>query len=121
MGGGIKGMIHEFRRYRMKTGMVSKYLEAFEQIALPLIQRHMNLLGFWTSDIGELSYVFHLWEFENHQQRSEKYAALRSEPQYRNEFMPLVLPLVEEMHSTVLMPVSFSKLLPLQEGVEAYL
>jgi hypothetical protein len=106
-------MLHEFRRYRVKTGLLSKYLEAFEQIALPVVRRHMTLLSFWTSDIGDLGYVFHLWEFEDHEHRMASYAAMRAEPEYRDKFMPIALPLIEEMHSTILSPVAFASQLPL--------
>jgi len=106
-------MIHEFRRYRVKTGMTGKYLAAFEELALPVIQRHMKLLAFWTSDIGDLGFVFHLWEFRDHPHRAESYAAMRADPQYRDQFMPIALPLIEEMHSTILTPVEFSKQLAL--------
>lgn len=109
-------MIHEFRRYRVKTGMMPLYLEAFEQIALPVIQRHMKLLAFWTSDIGDLGHVFHLWEFGDHQHRAESYAAMRAEPQYRDQFMPVALPLIEAMHSTILTPTEFARQLPLLKG-----
>lgn len=109
-------MIHELRRYRVKTGMTSEYLAAFEQIALPVIQRHMKLLAFWTSEIGELGCVYHLWEFEDHRHRAECYAAMRADAKYRDEFMPIALPLIEEMHSTILTPTEFSKNLALLKG-----
>lgn len=108
-------MIHEFRRYRIKPGKLPEYLDAFEQIALPAIRRHMTLLSFWTSDIGELGHVFHLWEFRDHQHRTESYAAMRGEPRYRDDFMPVALPLVEAMHSTILTPVDFARTLPLMQ------
>lgn len=105
-------MIHEFRRYRIKVGMASRYVEAFEQ-ALPVIEDHMRLLAFWTSDIGPLSWVSHLWEFDDLANRAACYAAMRADPRYRDEFVPKALPFVEEMHSTILDPVSFSERLPL--------
>jgi hypothetical protein len=111
-------MISEFRRYRVKVGKVAEYLSAFETIALPLINRHMHLLGFWTSDVGELNCVFHLWAFESLERRTARYAALRAEPDYQGKFLPLVLPIMEEMHSTILTPVGFSCRLPLDQDVE---
>ncbi|BBD98391.1 NIPSNAP family protein [Sphingobium amiense] len=109
-------MIHEFRRYRIKPGMLASYLDAFERLALPSAKRHMRLLAFWTSDIGDLNHVFHLWEFEDHQHRADSYAAMRAEPQYRDEFVPLALPMVEAMHSSILTPTGFSAALPLIAG-----
>jgi hypothetical protein len=111
-------VINEFRRYRIKVGKVGEYIAAFEELALPLINRHMHLLGFWTSDIGELNYVFHLWAFENLQRRLERYAALRAEPDYQKKFLPVVIPLLEDMHSTILTPVGFSHRTPLGREID---
>jgi len=109
-------MIHEFRQYKLKTGAIPAYLDAFERLALPAARKHMRLLSFWTSDIGALGYVFHLWEFDSHEHREEAYAKMRAEASYRDEFAPIALPLVEEMHSTILTPVGFASQLPLIAG-----
>ena len=101
-------MINEFRRYKTKPGRVGEYIALFEELGLPIITRHLDLIGFWTSDTGELNWVFHLWRFENLERRVEQYAALRSDPDYA-KFRPLALALLEEMHSTLLTPVNFAK------------
>jgi hypothetical protein len=101
-------MINEFRRYKVKPGRVGEYIALFEELGLPVIARHLELVSFWTSDTGALNWVFHLWRFENLERRAEQYAALRADPDYA-QFRPLALALVEEMHSTLLTPVKFAK------------
>ena len=101
-------MIHEYRRYRVKPGRVGEYIALFEERGLPVILRHLDLLGFWTSDTGELNWVFHLWRFENLERRETQYTALRADPDYA-QFRPLALALLEEMHSTILTPVDFAR------------
>lgn len=105
-------MMHEFRTYRVKPGKLGEYLAAFEELALPPIRKHMHLIGFWSSDTGELNRVYHLWAFENADMRVRRFAALRADPDYQ-KFQPVALPLIEHMHSTLLSPVPFSGLLPL--------
>ena len=100
-------MINEFRRYKVKPGRVGEYIALFEEVGLPIISRYLDLIGFWTSDTGELNWVFHLWRFENLERRVEQYAALRSDPDYA-EFRSPALALLEEMHSTLLTPVKFA-------------
>src|ERR1700754_1745442 len=100
-------MIHEFRRYRVKPGKTGEYIALFEERGLPVISRHLDLQGFWTSDTGELNWVFHLWRFESLERREKQYAALRSDPDYAH-FRPLALALLEDMHSTLLTPVEFA-------------
>ena len=106
-------MINEFRQYRLKPGRLPEYVAAFEQIALPILNKYVVLLGFWTSDTGELNKVFHLWAFENAEQRTLRYAALRADPEYRSQFLPVALPLIEHMDSTVLIPTAMQPVLPL--------
>ena len=106
-------MINEFRTYQLRVGGLATYLAAFEEIALPLIQRHMLLLGFWTADTGTLNCVHHLWAFEDAIRREERYAALRAEPRYQDEFLPIAAPLIVTMHSQLLQPAAFMHGLPL--------
>ncbi|WP_197277071.1 NIPSNAP family protein [Sphingomonas profundi] len=106
-------MIHEYRTYRLKPGALSTYLAAFESIALPLIRRHMDLIGFWSADTGLLNRVHHLWAFADHAERATRFAALRAEPDYQQRFLPVALPLIEDMTSQILLPVSFAAGLPL--------
>ena len=106
-------MLYEFRRYSLVPGGIPTYLEAFERIALPLIRKNMTMLAFWTSDTGELNQVYHLWEFKDARDRIERRAAFQNEPQFRQEFMPIALPLLSGMHSTLLNPVEFAVGLPL--------
>lgn len=108
-----RGVIHEYRTYQLKPGVLPTYLEAFEAIALPLIRKHMDLLGFWTNDTGLLNCVHHLWAFENHAERERRFAALRAEEEYRLRFLPIALPLLESMNSRILHPVPFAAKLPL--------
>ena len=111
-------MLYEFRRYSLAPGTIPIYLEAFERIALPLIRKHMTMLAFWTSDTGELNQGYHLWTFKDAQDRTERRAAFQSEPLFKQEFMPIALPLLRGMTSTLLNPVEFAGGLPLFKRVE---
>lgn len=108
-------MINEFRTYQLKVGGVAPYLAAFHDIALPLIRKHMMLIGFWTADTGPLNCVHHLWAFEDAARREQRFAALRAEPDYQSKFVPVVAPLIVGMHSQLLQPTGFSADLPLGE------
>ncbi len=108
-------MINEFRTYQLKVGGLATYLDAFERIALPLIHQHMLLLGFWTADTGKLNCVHHLWAFEDAIRREQRFAALRAEPGYRDEFLPIAAPLIVQMHSQLLQPAGFMEGLPLAQ------
>lgn len=97
-------MMREFRRYRIRPGMLGQFLTAFQAFAVLVIQRHTKLLAFWISEMGELGCVFHLWEFEDHRNRAPDCAAVRTALQYRDVFMKWALPLVEETHRTIPIP-----------------
>ncbi len=106
-------MIHEYRRYRIKAGMMPAYLEHFEKVGIPVLKRHLHLLGFWVNDTGELGWVHHLWAHESPNDRATRFAALKSDPEWVNDFLPKAYTMVDEMQSTLLNPVGFSASLPL--------
>ena len=53
-------MIHELRIYTLHVGKVPEYVKLFEEKGLHVITRHLPLIGWWTSDTGELNRVFHM-------------------------------------------------------------
>jgi hypothetical protein len=106
-------MLHEFRTYGIAPGGLPTYISAFNELALPVIRRHMNILGFWTSDTGDLNQVYHLWAFENDGRRREQFAAVRQDPVFADQFLPIVLPIMRGMRSIILTPTVFDGGLPL--------
>jgi hypothetical protein len=103
------GNIYEFRNYRAKTGgAVRKWLDAFTA-ALPAREKYSKIVGLWHTEAGQPNEACHLWAYSSLDARAEARAALQKDPTWQ-EFLKVGPPLLEEMHSTILLPAPHSPL-----------
>ena len=58
-------MIYEMRVYTLHPGKVPEFEAMIEKEALPHLTRHAKLVGWWSSEVGALNEVVHLWAFED--------------------------------------------------------
>ncbi len=102
-------MIYELRTYTLKPGRVPEFLAWFEKNAKPVADEHLNLVGFWYTESGELNQVVHLWAFEDLNQRAQQREKFLTDPD-----LVTVLPQAREMYvrqeSKFLSPAAFSPL-----------
>lgn len=63
-------MIYELRTYELKVGTVNTWVQRFRD-GLPTREKYSKLGGFWTTDIGPLNQVIHLWPYEDMKHRDE--------------------------------------------------
>ena len=74
-------MIVDVRTYTLVPRRLAKYLELFERHALPVMQRHgLELMGYYTSHIGPLNQVVHLWRYDSLADMERKRAARDADP-----------------------------------------
>jgi hypothetical protein len=66
-----------------------------------------NMLGYFSTDIGELQHVVHLWGYENYDERERRRAELAKHPDWLR-YTEKMLPLVQTMNSRILIPTGFS-------------
>lgn len=77
-------MIFDHRTYTLPHGTVETYLERYERMALPAQLRHLgNLVGFYTSLIGPLCQVVHIWGYASLADMEKRRAALAEDPQWQ--------------------------------------
>ncbi len=100
-------MIVEERIYTLKFGKAPEYFRLYEQEGLA-VQRPIlgNLLGYYSTDIGTLNMVVHLWGYEDHADRSRRRAQLQSDPRWR-AYVPKLAALVERQENRILVPAPF--------------
>ncbi|WP_416424271.1 NIPSNAP family protein [Pseudomonas sp. App30] len=59
-------MIVDHRVYTIVPRGMPEFLEVFERLAMPILLRHLGRpLAFYTSSIGPLNQVVHLWSYED--------------------------------------------------------
>ena len=103
-------MFYELRTYRLKVGAVPAYIKAVQDEGLAIQKRHLGqLIGYFTTDIGMLNQIVHLWAVDSLDDRDSRRAALLMDPEWQ-AFLPRLQALIEEMECRILRPTPFSPL-----------
>ncbi len=103
-------MIYEMRTYRLRTGTVPEYLRLVEETGIAIQIEHLGrLAGYFSSEIGRLNEIVHVWAYESLDDRERRREALARDPRWV-AFAPQIQALIEEMESKVLRPAAFSPL-----------
>lgn len=103
-------MIYELRTYQLKMGEIPQYLAIAENKLLPALSEHgLKPVGFWTTVIGTLNEVVHLWAYQDLNERQEKWSKWAEDPR-RPEFMKELSRIINSQSNKILSPVAFSGL-----------
>ena len=103
------GNIYELRNYRAKTGgAVRRWLEAFTAV-LPAREKYSKITGLWHTEAGQPNEVCHIWAYRDLNARAEARANALKDPAWQ-EFLKNSPSLLEEMHSTIMLPAPHSPL-----------
>lgn len=101
-------MIVEQRIYRIRPGKVHEFVKKYEAEGLPIQRAALgNLIGYFTTEVGDVNAVVQLWGFETFEDRLQRRAALSGDSKWR-EFAGSLVPLVESQTSQLLSPTPFS-------------
>jgi hypothetical protein len=74
-------MIVDVRTYTLVPRKMAAYLGLFEKHGLPVMQRHgLELMGYYTSQIGALNQVVHLWRYDSLADMEKKRAERDADP-----------------------------------------
>jgi hypothetical protein len=101
-------MIVEERIYTCYNGKAQEYVSMYEKEGLA-IQRPIlgNLVGYFTSEIGTLNQVVHLWAYEDLADRTQRRAKLLNDPAWQT-YAAKVRPLLLTQENKILIPARFS-------------
>lgn len=91
-------MIVEQRRYVLHaTYSTADYLEVFRRDGLELQRRTLGgLLGYFTTEIGELNAIVSLWEYPSFEERQRRRATLAADPAWQ-AYLRQVRPMIASM------------------------
>lgn len=101
-------MIVNVRTYTLVPRMMPKYLKVFEEIAMPIMQRHgIELMGYYTSVVGPQNQLVHLWRFDSMADMEAKRTARDADPAWK-EFQSQTEGLVLMQEDKIMKPAPFS-------------
>lgn len=96
-------MIYEFRTYTLRPGTQAEFLKRFGD-QLPKRLEYSRLAAFWTTEIGHLNQVIHVWEYKDALERANtREAAVKA-----GIWPPKTTEFIVDMKSEILVPQPFS-------------
>lgn len=101
-------MIVDVRTYTLVPRKLAKYVELFQAHGLPVMQRHgLVLIGYYTSQIGALNQVVHLWRYDSLADLERKRTARDADPDWA-AYLALTEGLVLAQENKIMRPAPFS-------------
>jgi hypothetical protein len=84
----------EMRTYDLAFGAIPPYLAAYRELGYKTQRRHLGEpVGWYTTEVGELNQIIHLWRYESLEDRGTRRAALAADPKWA-PFIDAIRPLV---------------------------
>lgn len=103
-------MIIEQRDYHVYTGKLNELIDLYAQEGIEIQKEVLgNLIGWFTTDVGELSTVVSMWGYPGFAEREERRAVLKADPRW-SEFVAKIQPLIHTQRNRILIPAGFSPL-----------
>jgi nitroimidazol reductase NimA-like FMN-containing flavoprotein (pyridoxamine 5'-phosphate oxidase superfamily) len=105
-------MLYEQRIYHAMPGRMPDLLKRFEQVTLPIWERHgIRQAGFWTVLVGGSSQdLYYLLAWDSMAERDQKWSVFMSDPEWLRKRAESEQngPLVSSLSNAFLQPTEFS-------------
>lgn len=87
-------MIVEQRVYQISAGRLPEYLAKYEEMGLEIQKRILgHMIGYFTTEIGGLSTIVHLWGYQSLDDRASRRALLAREETWQR-YLQACTPLI---------------------------
>ena len=101
-------MIVEQRDYHVYTGKLKELVSLYETEGIEIQQEVLgSLIGWFTTDVGELSTVVSMWGYGSLAEREERRKLLQGDPRWA-PFVAKIQPLIHTQKNRILVPTAFS-------------
>ena len=88
-------MIYELRTYTVKPGTLGDMVKAASTVSRDIRgDDYGKLEGYWSTEIGPLNQVMHMWSYSDFDERTRLRAELAKNPRWTGEYIPLIRPLL---------------------------
>jgi hypothetical protein len=109
--------IYEIRTYRVKPKHFKEYIK-FTEENFHLRIKHSKLFGFWSTELGALNEVIHIWEYDDHEHRARVRQALAKDVEWQTNYIAKVAPMYISQTNATMMLLPWSLItFPTKSGV----
>jgi hypothetical protein len=103
-----KGNVYEMRYYRAQLGRAPEFVGSMLE-AMPHREKYSKNVCLWTCEAPDPHDIYHLWAYPSLNQRFEMRGGAVKDPGWQ-AFLGKGPGMLEQMHSTLLIPAAFSAL-----------
>jgi hypothetical protein len=100
--------VYELRVYRAGAGKMKGWVDLFTK-ALEVREKYSKIVALWTGDVGQPNEICHLWAYPDLNARAAARGGSGKDPGWQ-AFLKSSTGMLEEMHSTIMLPVVHSPL-----------
>ncbi|HEY4373734.1 MAG TPA: NIPSNAP family protein [Burkholderiales bacterium] len=102
-------MFVEMRTYTLHPGKIATYLKLYETQGMEIQKKILGgMVGYYSTELGALNQIVHMWAYESLNERTEKRAKLGADPGWQ-AYVAQILPLMITQESKILNPAPFLK------------
>jgi hypothetical protein len=77
-------MYVEERIYTLQVGKAAEYFKNYEQFGMKVQLKHLpNMVGYYTTEVGDLNLVIHMWAYEDLNERDRMRASMQADPEWQ--------------------------------------
>lgn len=93
----------EMREYDLITGAVPRFLDAYRVHGYAIQRLHLgDPVGWYTTEVGELNQIVHLWRYESFEDRSTRRSRLMDDPGWL-AYVAIIDPLLIAQRSRIML------------------
>ena len=101
-------MIVEHRTYTLAPGKLPEFINIYPELGAPhQIPILGNLIGVFTTEIGPLNQIIHLWGYDDAADRDRRRAELAQNTEWP-KYLAKGVPLIQQMEAKILVPAPYS-------------
>jgi hypothetical protein len=96
-------MIYELRTYTVKPGTIGDMVKAASTVSRDIRGNNFGKLeGYWSTEIGPLNQVLHMWSYSDLNERARLRAELARNARWASEYIPLIRPVLVRQEVRIL-------------------
>lgn len=76
-------MIVDCRTYTIVPGKLKEFLALYEAEGLPTQTKYLTLFGYFTTEVGNINQIVHMWKYDSLADRTERRAKMQADPAWQ--------------------------------------